>query len=264
LERVKRYKEDLGKADEDYNFSERDLVKYFKGQAREMKRFILDAIRDWVTHNVDNKLKEYVDLSGKGKERPVSYSSIEKTFYSLFIFQEALETPISQGLDIGNNPRELEKSQLLNLMNVVAEELFIDKFNSDVSADRIEKKLQDGESLPLDHIRCCRLSREEIMFNWLKHIRGIIQNYFLTNGRPYSDEKLFHSRFDNQLWQNIRNYIRNLSDLPVWVNRDLSRTVFGGKQNHDYWETIFGTGKSPQGVKVLAEPINLIQMTKRD
>ncbi len=263
VERVKRFKEDLNKPDDDYNFSERDLVKYFKGQAREMKKYILDAVRDWVTHNVDNKMKEYVEFSGKGKDRPLSYSTLEKTFYSLFLFQEVLDTSISLDLEIGNNPRELERTQLLALMNLIAEELFIGKFEPDVSADRIEKRMQDGENLPLDHIMCCRLSREEIMFNWLKHVKAIIQTHFLTNGKAYNQEKLFHFRFDKQLWQNIRNYIRNLADLPVWVNKDLSPTVFGGKRNHDYWETIFETGKSLDGAKVLAEPVSLLKMIQR-
>jgi hypothetical protein len=165
---------------------------------------------------------------------------------------------------MGSNPRQLEKEQLLGLMNVIAEELFVEKFNWDVGADRIERKIQDGENLPLAHVRCCRLSREEIMFNWLKHIKGIIQNHLLTHGKTPNLEKLFHYSFDVQLWQNIRNYLRNLADLPVWANKDLSITVFGGKPNHNYWESIFDTGKTPQGVQVLAEPLNLLNMIRRE
>jgi len=44
------------------------------------------------------------------------------------------------------------------------------------------------------------------------------------------------------------------------THSDLSASVFGGKQNYDYWQTIFTTGKTPQGQQVLAEAINLIQM----
>jgi hypothetical protein len=264
VERVKRYKADLGLPEEDFSFSERDLVRYFRGESREMKRYILDSVRDTVTHHPDNKLKEYVEFSGKGKERPLSYATLEKTFYSLLIYQDVLDTPLSYNLEVGTNPRELEKEQLLTLMNVIAEELFIDKFDWDIGADRIERKIQEGENLPLDHIRCCRLSREEIMFNWLKHVRGIVHHHFISLGATADQQKLFHSPFDDQLWQNIRNYLRNLSDLPVWVNRELSLTVFGGKPPHNYWESIFQTGKTPQGIKVLAEPINLITMIQRE
>ena len=37
-------------------------------------------------------------------------------------------------------------------------------------------------------------------------------------------------------------------------------SVFGGKQNYDYWQTIFESGATPQGQKVLTEGINLIKM----
>ncbi len=264
VERVNRYKQDMGLSEDNYDFSEKDLVKHFRGESREMKRYILDALRDSVTHNPDNKLKEFIEFAGKGKDRPLSYSTLEKTFYSIFIFQDVLETPIGLNLEAGSNPRQLERAQLLQLMNVIAEELFIDKFNPDIGADRIEKKIKEGEDLPLPHVRCCRLSREEIIFNWLQYIRGVINTHFLTHGKNPNMEKLFQYPFDAQLWQNIRNYIRNLADLPVWVNKDLSLTVFGGKPNHGYWESIFQTGKAPNGVQVLAEPLNLMNMIRRE
>ncbi len=58
------------------------------------------------------------------------------------------------------------------------------------------------------------------------------------------------------------NYLNSLIALPMWVNSDLSATVFGGKQNNSFWKTIFETGKTPQGMEVLAKPLNLIEMIK--
>lgn len=165
LDRIGRYKKDLELDELNFDFSEKDLVKYFKGESREMKRYILDAVRDSITHNPDNKLKDYVDFGGRGKEKPLSYSTIEKTFYSFFIYQDVLDTPIDYLMDEGGNPRELEKEQILNLMNIIAEELFIGKFDSDIGTNRIENRIQSGENLPLDHIRAYRKSKEEILYN---------------------------------------------------------------------------------------------------
>ncbi len=77
-------KKETGRAEDDLRFSERDLVNHFKGQSREIKRFILDALRSGVTSDPDNKLMDFIDLGGRGKERPLSYSTIEKTFYPAF------------------------------------------------------------------------------------------------------------------------------------------------------------------------------------
>jgi hypothetical protein len=261
-DRINRYIKETGRKPDDASFSERDLVMYFRGQSREMKRYILDAVRDGVTGSADNRLRDYIDYGGRGKERPLSYSSIDKTFYSFFIYQEVLDTPISYCLENGENPRELEVNQILRLMNIIAEEIYIGKFDPDIGTDKIENRIQKGESIALDHIRSFRMSKEEILYNWLKYIQQIAKFYYINTGRPIEEAKLFQYVFPEQLWDNIRNFVRNLSLLPLWVNLDLSSTVFGGKQNNSFWQMIFETGKTPQGMQVLPSPINLVSMIK--
>ena len=180
LDRIQRYQNEHNLSDEDFGFSERDLLKYFKGESREMKRYILDSVRDSITHHQENRLKEYIDFGGRGKEKPLSYSTIEKTFYSFFIYQDAADTPISYGLDTGENPRELEKEQILELMNIIADEIFIKKFDTDIGTYRIENRIQNGENLPLDHVKAFRMSKEEILYNWLRYIEQIIKNFFIN------------------------------------------------------------------------------------
>lgn len=260
VDRVEQYKKDLALSEDDFSFSERDLVKFFKGESREMKRYILDAVRDSITHNPDNKLKDYIDFGGRGKERPLSYSSIEKTFYSFLIFQEVLDTPLNYQLEGGDNPRELEKEQILELINIVAEEIYIGKYDGDIGTYRIENRLQAGEALPIQHVRAFRMSKEEILWNWLKYISQIIRNYFIMQGTPIEESKLFQYKFPVPLWERVRTFVRNFSSLPLWSNTALSSTVFGGKQNYEYWQCIFEKGKTPQGQQVLAEPINLMKM----
>ncbi|MEQ1915070.1 MAG: HNH endonuclease signature motif containing protein, partial [Sideroxydans sp.] len=93
-DRIQRFLKETTRAEDDLGFSERDLVNHFKGQSREIKRYILDAVRNGVTSDPSNKLRDYIDFGGRGKESPLSYSTIEKTFYSFFVYQEVLETPI--------------------------------------------------------------------------------------------------------------------------------------------------------------------------
>lgn len=259
-DRVKRYQDELNLGDDNLNFSERELVNYFKGESRELKRYILDSVRDGVTRNPENKLMEFVDMGGRAKEKPISYSSIEKTFYSFFIYQDLLETPISYKLEEGNNPRSLEKQQIVQLMNIIAEEIYIGKFDLEIGTSRLESKIQNDGEIPMEHMRAYRMGKEEIMYNWLKYLSQIVQSHFISLGHPVDEKKLFQYEFSETLWNNIRNYINNLSALPLWTNNELSNTVFGGKQNYQFWHTIFTTGSSPQGVKVLVQPLNLNQL----
>lgn len=41
-DRMNRYRQERGIAEDDENFSERDLVNHFKGESREMKKYVID------------------------------------------------------------------------------------------------------------------------------------------------------------------------------------------------------------------------------
>jgi hypothetical protein len=66
--------------------------------------------------------------------------------------------------------------------------------------------------------------------------------------------------FPDQLWMNIENFITNLFNLPLWKNKELSLTIFGGKQVYSFWKTIFEKGIAPTGEKVLAHPLDITEM----
>lgn len=260
VERVERYQKEHRLPDDSFEFSEKALVGYFKGESREMKRYILDSIRDNIIHSPENKLKDYVDFGGRAKEKPISYSSVEKTFYSFFIFQDVLETNLSHRFEEGKNPRQLEISQIVRLMNLIAETILIGKFDFDIGTNQIESRIAKGERLPPEHLRAYRMTKEELLWNWLRFAKQIISQYFITNGISPNEEKLFQTEFPESLWRNLIIFLRNLADLPLWVNYELANTVFGGKQNYSFWQEIFSTGKTASGLQVLAEPINLIKL----
>ena len=58
---------------------------------------------DSVTHAQDNRLRQYIDLGGRKNEKPLSYSTIDKTFYSFFIGDDMLTTSINYLVDVGDN-----------------------------------------------------------------------------------------------------------------------------------------------------------------
>ncbi len=262
MDRVERYQRERGISPDDFDFSERDLMNYYKGESREMKRYILDSVRDSITHHSENKLKEFIDFGGRRKEKPLSYSTVDKTVYSFFIYKDVLDTPINYRLEEGENPRELEKEQILRLVNIIAEEVFVGKFAPDLGTYRIENRVQKGEDIPENHLIAYRMSKEEIIYNWLRYIEQIIKNYFIMQGKPIQEKKLFQYRFPEPLWERLRVFVRNLMNMPLWVNRELSLTIFGGKQNYEFWQTIFETGRTSQGFQVLVKPLDLMEMIK--
>jgi hypothetical protein len=106
------------------------------------------------------------------------------------------------------------------------------------------------------------MAKEEILYCWIGYVGKIIENHFLMMGRVVDNARLFQYPFPEQLWTNIGNYVENLARLPMWVNRDASLTIFGGKQTYGFWQTIFESGSSPTGHKAMSSGLNIMEMIK--
>lgn len=261
-DRMDRYRKDLGLPEDYEAFSEKDLVNHFKGESREMKKYVLDWVRSSITHHNENKLRDYIEYGGRSTEMPFSYSTIEKTFYSFFIGSDLLTTPFSYRVEEGENPRLLEVDQIVRLMNIIANEIYIGQFEHKLGVRRIENRIQQGKNIAEPHLRAYRMAKEEIIYNWLRYIKQIIQNFFITTGTPVDEKRLFQRTIPELAWNNVQNFVRNLKELAIWVNRELSGSVFGGKRNNDFWQAIFETGISPDGQQVMPAGLNLMEMIK--
>ncbi len=259
-ERVRQYQEMKHLPENNFSFSEKDLVAFFRGESREMLRYIIDARCDSITYNKDNGLMEFVEWAGKGANRPLSYSAIARTFLRELIYKKALETPIDEGLERGENPRNLEQEQMVRLMSLFAEVFFVGRWDPEVGGRKLEYRLQKGDPIREEHLRAWRIAREEILGNVLEWIRLVIENYNAWTGRKIDRNKLLHYALPEDLWTRIKNFLTKLAALPCWIDRNLSITVFGAKQNFDFWKKVFETGVAPTGVRVLAQPLNLQTM----
>ena len=264
-ERVKQYQAEHALSPDCFDFSEIQLADYFKGVSGNIKKYIIDAIKSSITTSPDNKLKDYIDFEGKAKSLPISHSTFDKVFLSQYIDpKRILKEPISYKTDEGLNPRELEISQIVKVMNIIADEIYIDKFNPDVGVYRIEQRIIDGKDADIsdNHLIAYRMSKEEVVYNWNLYVKKVIRTYFDFNSVPYNEENLFQTKFDDRLWKNLRNFIKRLAALPLWKDRSMSETYFAGKQPYDYWKTIFETGKTSEGADVMAERLQLQEMIK--
>jgi hypothetical protein len=262
-ERVRQYQTMKGLRDDDYNFSEQDLATFFRGERREMVKYVVDAARDSVTYNPDNKFMEFVEWSGKGADRPVSYNSVERSFFREFIYKKALQTHINEGLERGDNPRVLERDQLVRLMSTFADVFFVGEWDPEIGGRRLENRLQKGESIPESHLRAWRIAREEVLSAVLAWVRLVIENYFAWVGQQVEKERLLHQPIPEDCWLRLDAFLRNLADLPCWIDKNLSLTIFGTRQLTQFWLQVFKNGVAPNQVRVLAQPLDLSQMIVR-
>lgn len=253
-DRLKQYQVMHSLSEDDFSFSEQDLVLHFRGERRQMQRFIVDAQRNAIARDPENRLLEFVEWSGKGAERPMAYSTIDRAFFQL-IYQNALSTPIDQGAERG-----LERRQMSTLMSMFADTFFVGQWDFDIGGRRLESRIQKGETFPDEHLRSWRISREEVAVNVMRWVRLVIENYNAVTGKQVERERLFLEEFPDLLWENIKRFLRRLSELTCWTNTELSSSVFGPKQNLDYWESVFKTGESPSKTVILTRGLELQEM----
>lgn len=262
VDRVKRYQSMRGLSADDYSFSEQDLVRFFRGERREMERYIIDAQRDAITHDQSNALLEFVEWAGKGAERPLSYTTIERSFFREFLYKSALDTAIDAGIEEGDNPRQLEREQLVRLMSLFARVFFVGHWDPELGGRRIENRIQTGDKIPDPHLRAWRIAREEVISNVMRWMRLVIANYYAYTGKLLHEDRLLHTRLPDELWDRLNNFLESLARLPCWIDHNLGTTVFGPKQNADYWERVFQTGKAPSNIQILAAPLDLNEMIR--
>ena len=265
-ERLRKYQKDHLLNEDDFSFSEQSLVDHFKGERGNVKVYIINSQKNAITRNPDNKLQSYINFEGRATALPLSYSTFEKTLLSTFINSKTiLNKPINYKMDEGQNPRMLEKEQLILLCNIIAESLLIGKYDDEIGTNKIENKIATGKGNMItdDHLIACRLFKEEIMYNWMQYIKLLVKNHFAFIGAMYDDENLFQQKLPEQLWENIKIFLENLRNLPVWKDRSMSSTIFGGKNNYEFWKTTFYTGNTPDGTQVLTAPINVAEMIKK-
>lgn len=255
---IERYQKATGKNADDFSFSERTLATFFRSESREIKKYILDAVKiGGIQENPDNRLWQFVCDNGQSSRFPLSFATIERTFFSLFIGKDLLETNINHKIDEERNPRELEAKQITRLMNIIADAILIDNFDKEIGTYQIESRIKKGEAINLDHLRACRMMKEEILHEWLDRLAESMRIYFnFTSARIFKEkDPLFQEQIPEQLWANIETFVRNLADLPLWKNTELQ--IFSSKENYDSWRYIFNTGKARSGEIILAEPLNI-------
>jgi hypothetical protein len=114
--------------------------------------------------------------------------------------------------------------------------------------------------IPPGHLRAWRIAREEILTNVMRRLLLVITNYFAWTGKVIHEDRVLHTRLPDELWERIRNFLQCLAKLPCWIDKGLGTSVFGPKQNFDFWEKVFETGKSPSGIQILASPLDINQM----
>lgn len=264
-ERVRQYQIAHHLGEDDRSFSEQQLCNFFKGE--NVKKYITDGIKRAVQTDDENRLKDFIDYEGKAKTYPISYSTFDKVMLSSFVSSKTvLTTPLNYREDEGLNPRELEIRQISRLLSILADVIYIGKFNKETGVFKIEDRIVKGQDADIsaEHLVAYRMSKEEVAMAWVPYLIEVVKTYFYSigQGMRFKAENPFQLEIPDQVWDNLKNFVTNLADLPLWKDKEMARSHFSGKKNPEFWRSVFATGKTPDGVQVIARPVNVIEMIR--
>ena len=93
---------------------------------------------------------------------------------------------------------------MVRLMSSFAEIFFIGNWDHDIGGRRLENRIQKGESIPEEHLRAWRVSREEVAINIMRWVRLVINNHNAVTGKQVELDRLFLEEFPESLWGQYR------------------------------------------------------------
>ena len=144
-----------------------------KGAVARDEAFITDAVRDARHLGCGQQLRDFIDYGGRGWSALCPALSTRPSTPSSSPGRTG--DPLNFGAENGENPRELETAQIIKADECFGRELYVRQVRPDIGTDKIEV-MQKGEVFQHDHLRAFRMSKEELVYNWLRYIQQVARN----------------------------------------------------------------------------------------
>lgn len=156
---------------------EKNLYHYLKARVRDCKNLF-----DENGIPMNNLFFDYVEKDvARSKVWPISYDSVEKTFFRHFIDA----TPCGEPINVDSDKpyiREIEARNLVRLMNLFANKVLKGKFNKTIGVFKLEDRIKKGNTtISADHLISYRLFRPAAFVVWCEFLKAAIANYLIQN-----------------------------------------------------------------------------------
>jgi len=232
---------------------ERNLSHYLKARVRDFKE-------------PKNKFFNFVEMEKtRSRVLPVSYDSVEKTFFRWFIDATPCDVEIVEDVD---KPyvRDIEARNLVKLMNLFAEKTLEDKFDMKIGAFKIEEKIRKGKNIPDAHLRAFRLYRPAAFVVWCELLKEAIAMHLIQNRKITNDmrnekrrgrgTRIFWAELDESNWEAISKMIEKMIHHKIWIDRGETVSNAFGQTRPEFFKKFLEKGEIDQ-TKLIDQPIDI-------
>lgn len=205
-----------------------------------------------------NRILSYVEtVTPRSRRYPLSYDALEKGFINEFL---SYGPPTALALKETQRHREMERTNLVGIMNIFTEEVLEGKFNLTKGVYRLEQKVwEDPDSISDDHLRAYRMCKKAALIPLVGQLRAAVGLLVGTRYRyhEWAQERPLWIEFNEDDWKMIRKFVRVAAQHKVWIekrNQDILRALESTRQKD--WTQILVEGKLPGRTDSLFTPMN--------
>jgi len=232
---------------------------------KNLQHYLKTRVRDSPTPK--NRFFEYVELEkARSRVQPISYDSVEKTFFRWFLDSTPCEIVITEEIE-ETYPRDIEFKNLVRLMNLFADKTLIDNFDRNIGAFKIEEKVRNQSNEVTDrHLRAFRLYRPAVLNVWCELFKDAMADYFVVRGLISNDmrkerkkgkgTRILWRELSEVDWVNVQKMIDRVINHKIWIDRGTSVSDAFSQTRSEFFKRFLEEGDI-NGKKLLEEPINI-------
>jgi len=242
---------------------EKNLYHYLKVRVRDCRNL---AGENGIL--MKNEFFDYVEKNvARSKTWPISYDSVEKTFFRHFIDA----TPCEEQINIDSDRpyvRDIEARNLVKLINLFAHKVLKGKFNKDIGVYKLEDRIKKGDTtIPDNHLIAYRLFRPAAFVIWCEFLKEAIANYLIMNRKITNEMKkerkkgkgtrVFWVELEKEDWNAIEKIIDRLVRHKIWKDRGPVIANAFGQTRPEFFRLLLEKGEIEGTGKVFEEPIDI-------
>ena len=184
---------------------------------KQIEAFLITSIKE----DPNNIFWQFVAPQDKtGKQYAMSWDSMNKYYFRYFLAKPPMHIEINSKEDF----RDQEIKNNIRLLNILADELLIDKWNP----------LEANES----HKKAERIFRPGSIMVWFPMLSNVIFNQ-LGIINPNDARCLLFRDISEEKWTNINNYIRKMFSHRIWIERDPNIDLVLGNKKMELTRGLF-------------------------
>lgn len=184
------------------NKSEKGFITFLNNRGKsnaESKKMIESNIYDSIIEDQTNNIAEYLAEKNRSKSTPLTTNALKVTFFKHFI----ASPPLDINIDESDTLRELERINVVKLLNLFIEETLNKRWNPEQN-DASHKKAA----------RFYKIGALKVIASMFKDVVAQVLGIYDEPGR----EKIFLRNIEEDKWTIIKDRLKKLNSHEIWSN----------------------------------------------